>query len=273
MASIRSRVCFGLTGIQSIHLNRHLGLPFTTETKPAAIEAAELLCCTWGLDRVKAPSVWGAYDARGRGIKIGLLDTGVDASHPDLAGKVSDWEEFDSLGHRVAGSKPHDSGEHGTHCAGTIAGGRVSGRFIGMAPESKLAVGLVIDAGNGGTDAQILAGLDWAVEQEVDVISMSLGGLVMNPETPPTHTEAILTCRDAGIPVVIAIGNEGEQTTGSPGNDMFALSVGATDSADRVAGFSGGRTQIITQSDFIDKTYLPLPYSKPDLSAPGVAVY
>ena len=59
----------------------------------------------------------------------------------------------------------------------------------------------------------------------------------------------------------------------SPGNNLFALSVGATDPRDRTAGFSGGRTQIIRESDFIDESELPLAYSKPDLSAPGVAIF
>jgi subtilisin family serine protease len=71
---------------------------------------------------------------------------------------------------------------------------------------------------------------------------------------------------------VTAIGNEGSQTTGSPGNDLFAFSVGATDYLNRAAGFSGGRTHIIHQSTFIPPDNLPLPYSKPDVSAPGVAV-
>jgi subtilisin family serine protease len=162
---------------------------------------------------------------------------------------------------------------HGTHCAGTLVGGQASGRFIGVAPRSRLAVALVLDGERGGTDAQVLAGIDWCVELRVDVISMSLGGLIMDAETPPTYTEAILTCLEAGIPVVAAIGNEGEQTSGSPGNDLFALSVGATDPYDRVAGFSGGRTQILRESDCIDPKYLPLPYSKPEITAPGVAIY
>ena len=131
----------------------------------------------------------------------------------------------------------------------------------------------MLNGEQGGTDAQVLAGIDWAVEAGVDVLSMSLGGLVMDAETPPTYTEAILSCIEAGIPVVAAIGNEGHQTTGSPGNDLFALSVGAIDHRLRVAGFSGGRTQIIQESEFIAPKFLPLPYSKPDLVAPGVAIY
>lgn len=94
----------------------------------------------------------------------------------------------------------------------------------------------------------------------------------MDAETPPTYTRAIVTALLRGVPVVAAIGNEGQQTTGSPGNDYFALSIGATDPRDRVAGFSGGRTQIIYESDYIQPKSLPLPYSKPDITAPGVAI-
>ena len=128
------------------------------------------------------------------------------------------------------------------------------------------------EQGGIGTDAQILAGIDWAIKQGVDVISMSLGGLTFDPEPRPTYTEAIITALMAGIPVVTAIGNEGSQTTGLPGNDIFAFAVGATDHRDQVARFSGGRTHIIYKSDFLQPELLPLPYSKPDISAPGVAI-
>jgi hypothetical protein len=259
--------------IKAIHLNRWLSVPAVMETRPLAIEEGEIRISTWGLDRIKALAAWGAFGAKGQGVIIGLLDTGVDASHPDLDGKISAWAEFDSLGRLVPSSKPHDSDEHGTHCAGTLVGGTASGRATGVAPEAKIAAALVLNGEEGGTDAQVLKGIDWAVEHQVDVISMSLGGLVMDAEMPPTYTEAILSCVEAGIPVVAAIGNEGEQTTGSPGNDIFALSVGATDPDDRVAGFSGGRTHIVRESDFIEEKFLPLPFSKPDLSAPGVAIY
>jgi subtilisin family serine protease len=261
--------------IRSVHVNRVLRVPSLPEIKQTAAElgdTARALSSTWGLLRINALAAWGIYKRRGEGVKIGLLDTGVDGDHPDLKGKVEDWAEFDSLGQLVS-SKAHDSDEHGTHCAGILVGGKASGRYIGVAPAAKVAAALVLDGEEGGTDAQVLAGLEWCVEQKVDVISMSLGGLVMDPVTPPTYTESILTCMEAGIPVVAAIGNEGEQTTGSPGNDLFALSVGATDLLDRPAGFSGGRTQILRASDYIDPRHLPLPYSKPELSAPGVAIF
>lgn len=269
-----SRLPDEIANIRSVYVNRVLRVPNLPEIKQTAAElgdTAKTLSSTWGLLCVNALAAWGVTGRRGEGVKIGLLDTGVASDHPDLKGKVEAWAEFDSLGQAV-NSKAHDSDEHGTHCAGILVGGKHSGRNIGMAPAAKLAVALVLDGNQGGTDAQVLAGLEWCVEQKVDVISMSLGGLVMDPETPPTYTEAILTCIEAGIPVVAAIGNEGQQTTGSPGNDLFALSVGATDLRDRVAGFSGGRTHILRKSDYIEPEHLPLPYSKPELSAPDVAI-
>ena len=108
---------------------------------------------------------------------------------------------------------------------------------------------------------------------KADVISLSLGGLRMSPDVLDTYTRTILNANRLGIPVVVAAGNDGSQTTGSPGNDVFAFTVGATDIADRPAGFSGGRTQVITTSRYIDPKYLPLVYSKPEVTAPGVDVY
>jgi len=104
-------------------------------------------------------------------------------------------------------------------------------------------------------------------------LSLSLGGLRMSPDVLDTYTRTILNANRLGIPVVVAAGNDGSQTTGSPGNDVFAFTVGATDIADRPAGFSGGRTQVITTSRYIDPKYLPLVYSKPEVTAPGVDVY
>lgn len=258
--------------IRDIYPNRILRSPRLVETKYLPPVVLENKTSSWGVGKIGALGVWGAYGAKGQGVNIGILDTGIDADHPDLAGKVVAFAEFDADGRQVKGAKAHDTDQHGTHCAGTIVGGTSGGQWIGVAPEAKLAVALVLNGKKGGTDAQVLAGIDWLVEQKVDVISMSLGGLTLDPETPNTYTEAILTCLRAGIPVVTAIGNEGSQTTGSPGNDLFAFAVGATDYFDRAAGFSGGRTHIIRQSNFIPPQNLPLPYSKPDVSAPGVAV-
>lgn len=258
--------------VRDVYPNRALRSPRLVAVSNLPTSVLEVKSSSWGVHQIGALAVWGAYGVKGEGVTVGLLDTGIDASHPDLKGKIAAWAEFDVKGNRVKGSKPHDTDQHGTHCGGTIVGGRESGSWIGVAPESKLKVALVLDGESGGTDAQILAGLDWLCEEGVDVISMSLGGLTLDHETPNTYTEAILTCLRAGIPVVTAIGNDGGQTTGSPGNDIYAYAVGATDYRDKPAGFSGGRTHVIRASNLIPPHYLPMPYSKPDVSAPGVAI-
>lgn len=171
-------------GIKTIHLNRHLSVPTMVETRRSRVEEEEILDSTWGLERCNALAAWGLYGKRGEGVTIGLLDTGVDAAHPDLQDKIAHWAEFDASGKEVAGSQPHDSDTHGTHCAGTLVGGNSSGRYIGVAPEARIAAGLVLNGKQGGTDAQVLAGIDWAVNLGVDVISLSLGGAGDGPGDP-----------------------------------------------------------------------------------------
>src|SRR4051812_41993720 len=257
--------------VAAVHRNRHLDVPPVIEVDGLPV-GTRTAASAWGVERVSALAAWGAYGARGKGVKVAVHDTGVDAEHPDLKGKIANWAEFDAAGRRVTGSEPHDSDRHGTHVCGTIAGGNASGKWIGVAPEARLAVGLVLNGEQGGTDGQALAGIDWALERGVDVISMSLGAFVIGPETPGTYTRAIVDCFLRGVPVVAAMGNDGDGTGGSPGSDLFALSVGATDLDDSVAGFSSGRTQVVTESQVIRPNLLPLPYPKPDVSAPGVAV-
>lgn len=206
--------------IADIYPNRELKVPRVVEPKRLPEKVTDSKVSAWGLVAIGSLAVWGAFGSRGAGVKVGVLDTGVDPDHPDLVGKVSDWAELDATGQLVQGSTAHDTDRHGTHVCGTIAGGDASGKFIGVAPEARLAVGLVLDGQVGGTDAQVLAGLDWARETaKVDILNMSLGGLTLGPEVPSTYSEAILTYVQSGIPVVTAIGNEGSQTSGSPGND------------------------------------------------------
>jgi hypothetical protein len=123
--------------IRAIHLNRRLSIPSVRETRAIGAETDSILASTWALERTNVLAAWGAHAARGQGITIGLLDTGVDHLHPDLKERIAHWAEFDSLGNQVKRSEPHDSADHGTHCAGTLVGGKASGRFIGVAPEAK----------------------------------------------------------------------------------------------------------------------------------------
>lgn len=264
-------------GISDIFPNRRIETPSQPDVRnlPGEVKKMENEVSTWGLQKTNALASWGTFNAKGQGVNVAVLDTGVDAKHSALSGSVVRFAEFDHRGNTIKdgdASMAYDSGKHGTHCCGTVAGGKAKRIFIGMAPEAKIFAGLVLKGGS-GTDAQILAGMQWAIQNRADVISMSLGGLRMTPDVMDTYSRTIITANRLGIPVVVAMGNDGHQTSGAPGNDYFAFGVGATDVQDRAAGFSGGRTQIIERSRFIDSRYLPLVYRKPDVSAPGVAVY
>jgi len=257
-------------GVTGVFPDEVVTLPPVITARALPAEITENSTASWGITKTGALSVWGAYGARGKGVTVGVLDTGVDPTHPDLAGKVSAWAEFDGEGNPVD-SQPHDSATHGTHVCGTIVGGNASGQWIGMAPEAKVAVGLVLKGGS-GSSRQVLAGIDWAVAQGVDVLSMSLASTVFTVDAPTVYTAAFVNCKRMGIPVITAIGNRGAQTGASTGSDVFTVAVSATDHRDVVAGFSGGHTQRITASEFIAQDKLPLIYTKPDLAAPGVAV-
>jgi subtilisin family serine protease len=260
--------------VEEILPNQRLSVPPMVVPSRVPLEVEDNKVSSWGLRQIGALATWGAFGGRGKGIKIGLLDTGVYDQHPDLKGKVVAFAEFDNTGRQVKDAKAYDSDQHGTHCAGTICGGNASGRWIGVAPEAEVAVGLVLNGRQGGSSAQILAGIEWAINENVDVISMSLGGLTLVPEIQNSpYTSAIISAISHGIPVVTAIGNDGSQTSGMPGNDFMTFSVGATDYHDKAAGFSGGRTHIIRNSEFFPQDQLPIVYSKPEISAPGVAIW
>jgi len=267
--------------ISAIFPNRSVRLPPVLEVKQLPESVIDYRTSAWGIEKIGALAAWGAYSTRGKHptagpVKVAVLDTGVDPDHPELFNKVVDWAEFDENGDRVPDSQPYDSGEHGTHVCGTIAGGHPDAPtgghpWIGVAPDVQLAVGMVLK-GRAGTDAQILAGIDWAIEMGAQVINMSLGAIALEADVADLYTRSILNANRLGIPVIVSIGNEGAQTSGVPGNDLLAFAVGATDPDDRPGGFSGGRTQIIRESRYISEDFLPLVYIKPDVSAPGVAV-
>jgi subtilisin family serine protease len=269
-----SRVASELPEILAIYPNRRISPPPRMRSVNVPQQVSRRTSHNWGLEVTGALSCWGAFGARGQGVKVAVLDTGVEATHPDLKGKVKQFVSIDAKGgvklRGVANARDDDG--HGTHVCGTIVGGQASGRWIGMAPEASLYVAQVLGR-SGGTDEQVLAGMEWAVQSGADVINMSLGGLSFDPDVLDTYSAAIVAARAAGVPVVAAIGNEGAQVTGSPGNDLFAFAVGASDVVDCIAAFSGGRTQVVERSQIIAAVDLPFVYSKPDLCAPGVDIY
>ena len=182
---------------------------------------------------IQAPRVWES-GYRGRGIKIAILDTGIDPHHPDVAGRIAATSTF-------VGRSYYDDNGHGTHVAGTAAGNGSAhgGLYVGVAPEAELYISKVLDAGGGGMMSDVMAGVEWAVDQEVHVIGLSLGS-----PGPCDGTDALSATCDAavehGVVVCVAAGNDGPSryTVGSPGCARQVITVGASDDSDEIATFS-----------------------------------
>ncbi|MEU0749962.1 S8 family serine peptidase [Streptomyces albogriseolus] len=204
--------------------------------------------------QIGTPKAWEAgYD--GKGVKIAVLDTGVDATHPDLKGQVTASKNFTSA------PTTGDVVGHGTHVASIAAGtgAQSKGTFKGVAPGAKILNGKVLDDAGFGDDSGILAGMEWAAAQGADIVNMSLGGMD-TPETDPLEAAVDKLSAEKGILFAIAAGNEGPQSIGSPGSADSALTVGAVDDKDKLADFSSTGPRLGDGA------------VKPDLTAPGVDI-
>ena len=212
---------------------------------------------------IKADKVWDDLGFRGTGIKVGIADTGVLASHPDLTGKVSLQATFNSLGTQIS-STANDTDGHGTHVAGIIAGGNSSGKYIGAAPASDLIVAKVFDDSGTATFAQVVGGVEWTITNGAKVVNLSLGSDAIGIADELWKDMVDNWDSVAKVLIVAAIGNEGPSsgTTTSPGNTPSALGVGAVLLSDDI--WSGSSRGPISWSG--------TSYTKPDISAPGVSI-
>lgn len=209
---------------------------------------------SWNLTHLNITSCW-EQGFTGAGVRIGHLDTGVDASHPALSGKIANFALFDANGIIIPGVPPKDSSDHGTHTAGIICGGTIDGQPIGVAPDAKLCSGLVIEGGK--PLVRVLSGLDWMFDQEVRVVCVSLG----LPSYNPLFEIILARLRQQGVLCIFPVGNSGRRSSHSPANYPGVIAVGATDQHNRVAKFSG--------SQVFDRIHDPI---KPNLVAPGVDI-
>jgi len=229
---------------------------------------------TYGLDQINVPAVWEEFETQGSGARVAVLDTGIDPDHPDLDLAEGGWAEFDSDGNRID-SDPYDDSDHGTHVSGTVAGGDANGTHIGVAPDVKLYHGGVL-TDSGMTFSAIVGGVEWAVEEDVDVINMSLGPKGDNGGYVADMIVPLQNAKAAGSYPVSACGNDGEGTSGTPANVYDAgLAVGATDANEDVTEFSSGES-ILTADDWSDAEQSlvedwPDEYVVPDVAAPATA--
>ncbi|OWA03832.1 peptidase S8 [Streptomyces sp. CS113] len=207
--------------------------------------------------QIGTPQAWEA-GLTGKGVTVAVLDSGVDAGHPDLAGRIAQSKSF------IPGEEVADRHGHGTHVTSTVGGSGAAsdGKEKGVAPGATLAVGKVLDDEGFGSESEIIAGMEWAARDvDADIVSMSLGSTEPSDGTDPMAEAVNTLSRETGALFVIAAGNTGTPSSvGSPGAADAALTVGAVDSADQAAWFTSAGPR------YGDNAL------KPDLSAPGVGI-
>ncbi|WP_189335326.1 S8 family peptidase [Actinoplanes ianthinogenes] len=204
----------------------------------------------WDLTRMNVPTAW--QRSTGTGVTVAVIDTGVDASHPDLAGQV--LTGYDATTDQDGGTT--DPQGHGTHVAGTVAALAGNGIGVaGVAPDVKILPVRVLDAKGVGYDSDTAQGIVWAADHGADVINMSLGGT----DRSSAVSSAVAYARSKGVVVVAAAGNERQKgsPTSYPGADPGVIAVAATDSADQVASYSnaGDYVDVAAPGSSIISTY------------------
>jgi subtilisin len=224
------------------------------------------LANSWGVERIGGGIVQ-AYGNSGEGVKVAVIDTGISYSHTELAANLAHYDNYDGtitvIGfNAITGTNnADDDNGHGSHCAGIIAAIKGDGmgpetlddRIVGVAPQASLYPVKVLDSTGSGYISDIAEGIQWAVDQGVDVISLSLGG----PSGSTALQTAIQNAYQSNIVVVAAAGNNGQARVGSsvgyPAKYPTVIAVAATDSNNIRAYFSSTGPEV-------------------DISAPGVGI-
>ncbi|MFE7328085.1 S8 family serine peptidase [Streptomyces sp. NPDC057565] len=233
----------------------------------------------WNIDDIKAPDVWNDYGVRGEGIVVANVDTGVDQTHPAVAGTYRglnadgsfshDYNWFDPSG-VCTGGAPCDNNGHGTHTMGTMVGDDGGANHIGVAPGARWIAAKGCESG-GCPEAALLASGQWIVaptdrqgnnprpDMAPDVVNNSWGSSA--PGVDPWYQEIVEAWRAAGIFPAFSAGNSGSgcNTASSPGNYVASYASGAYDVNGKIASFSSRGTG---ENGAI----------KPNIASPGVNV-
>jgi len=196
----------------------------------------------WGVERINSNDVLNI--ATGSGVKVAIVDTGVERTHPDLIANLKGGANF------VATAKSYnDDNGHGTHVAGIIAAANNSTGVVGVAPQANIYAVKVLNKSGTGYISDIISGIQWSVNNNMDIINMSLGS-----NYPSVAFEsAINAASDAGVIIVAAAGNDGSAVD-YPAAYEKTIAVSATDSGNNLASFSSRGDQV-------------------DVAAPGVSIY
>lgn len=196
----------------------------------------------WGVAKIQADQAWAV--SSGLLVKVGILDTGIDVDHPDLVGNIAGGTNI------IRPNKLYDDDNgHGTHVAGIVAAVDNSIGVVGVAKRAKLYGVKVLNAAGSGWMSDIAAGLEWCVNNQIQVVNMSLGATA---DSQTLH-DACIAARAAGVVMVVAAGNEGGPVC-YPGAYAEVICVVATDSANHLTSWDNFGSAV-------------------DVAAPGVSVY
>lgn len=203
----------------------------------------------WGVRRIGAPEAWPI--SRGAQVAVAVIDTGVQLDHPDLQGRLG--KGFNAIS---TGRSANDDNGHGTHVAGIIAAADNDIGVVGVAPEVIIHPVKVLDSTGAGSLSDVIEGLQWCIEQKVDLINMSLGAR----QDSETFREMIKMAAERGIVIVAAAGNSGPamDSIDYPARYPETIAVAASDQQDAIADFSsrGREVDITAPGVEIPSTYL-----------------
>lgn len=218
--------------------------PYTVEN----VFVAHSQVVDWGVLALGVPSLW--TDAAGENVTVAVLDTG-NPDHPDLQGVVQLAKDFTGSQNGV-----RDLQGHSTHCCGIIAARDNALGVVGVAPKANLVIGKVLGDSGSGSSQSVAAGIQWAADQGVDIISMSLG----SPQADSSIKAAIQYAVAKGVYVVVAAGNSGPgpNTVEYPGRWPEVIAVASTNQSGKVSSYSsrGPEVDIAAPGEQITSTYL-----------------
>ncbi|MFW5757393.1 MAG: S8 family serine peptidase, partial [Bacteroidota bacterium] len=246
----------------------------------------------WNVNLVNAPDVW-EMDFTGEGVIVAVLDTGVNADHLDLSGRMWEHPDFPNHGYNFVddNNNTSDFNRHGSHCAGTVAGNGTAGNSTGIAPEATIMALKVLDSTGSGTEAGVWEAIEFSVEHGAHIMSLSLGWKhEWNPDRSAWRL-AMQNAMNAGLIAAVAAGNEGGETPPpsnirtpgdcpapwtnpdqiTNGTNSAAVTVGSTTQSDDISSFSSeGPVTWEDVSPFFDYALEPgIGLIVPDVVAPG----
>jgi len=222
------------------------------------VKASATTLTNWGVGDINAPTSWQS-GLTGKGVNIAIIDTGA-GPHSDLliAGGTN------VITGSATTSYTDDNG-HGTHVAGIVAAEGLNGGVEGVAPGASIYAVKALDSSGSGYTSDIISGIDWAINNKMNIISMSLG----SSDSDTALQSAVDTAYSDGLLIVAAAGNDGnldgtDTDTEYPANYSSVIAVGAVDSDNNIAYFSstGSKLEVVAPGVDIESTYLNNSYEE-----------